>query len=100
MALPLLTDPSRPQAWQQGRALPAGEAAPAPDVRPVPGYAGYFVDGAGVLFRAAYTDRCNRKHGRYVPRTRSIKGSSQHRLFVGGRVLWLSENKLRKLLEL
>lgn len=96
MALPLHPDPSRPGAWQRGVGLPqASEEAE----RPLPGFPGYFIDTAGTVWRAGYTDRCNRRHARAVTRRRWLSGTSQYRLWVNGFPKWISENKLLKLLK-
>ena len=67
--------------------------------RSIPGCPGYFIDVAGTVYRAAHIDCCNRRHGRKVLRTRTVKGSSQYRFWVNGGPKWLSEIKLRKLLK-
>ena len=68
--------------------------------RPIPGCPGYFIDAGGTVYRAAHTDCCNRRHGRKVLRTRTVKGSSQYRFWVEKKPKWMSEKKLLKVLNI
>lgn len=93
MPLPLLPPRAHPRAYAQGLYLPA------PARRwTIDGFPGFTIDENGRLWRGAYTDAAGHRRAAKEMRTRTLLNTSHFRLCAGGRVVWISQRKMRALL--